>query len=204
MELQHVQGLKSALERTTTERDNYRTQVNSLPEGVKIEDLPAQLEELSTLRSGRTSRETELQDSLTSRTADLQNAHGEVARLQARGTLAMAVAAAGGNGRFLVPALEGEIQAQKQDDGTYRVVVVGADGQPRQATDANGVVTPMTVDALVAEKKTDKDFGALFPAAKDGAGGNTEPVNGANGPLRSAPTWTSFEKASRRWGSSSP
>ena len=122
-----------------------------------------------------------MQDSLTTRSAELQNAQGDVATLRAQKDLAIAIAAKGGNLRFLVPALQNEVKAVKQDDGTFRTVVVGPDGQPRQRTDANGQVSPMGVEDLVGEKQNDKEFGALFPAAKDGAGGNTEPVNGANG-----------------------
>lgn len=175
VELQHVQGLKSSLERTTTERNNLRDQLKVIPKGVKIEDLPSQLEELNTLRSGRTSRETELQDSLTSRSAELREAQAEVARLEGQGALQMAVASAGGNGRFLVPALAREVKAVRQEDGTFQVNVVGADGQARQKTDAQGQVSPMTVEDLVAERRKDPEYGALFTAQKSGAGAEEKP-----------------------------
>ena len=68
-----------------------------------------------------------------------------------------------------------EVKAVRQEDGTFQVNVVGADGQARQKTDAQGQVSPMTVEDLVAERRKDPEYGALFTAQKSGAGAEEKP-----------------------------
>ena len=89
-----------------------------------------------------------------------------------------AIAAHGGIPKLLLPLVKAQLKAVKGEDGKYRVAVLDADGEERRNPKTNA---PLSISELVAEMKTDPEFGGAFKSSGASGGGATAAASGARG-----------------------
>lgn len=85
-------------------------------------------------------------------------------------TATAALARHEGNPALLVPIIRSQTQMVKDEDGTIKVVVLNAAGEPR-VSPKGGSTDPMTIEELVEEMKTHPDYGMGFKSKAKGGGG---------------------------------
>lgn len=97
-----------------------------------------------------------------------------------------ALAAKGGNVKLLLPLLRGQLKIV-EEDGDFRVKVLGADGNPRIMV-KDGKAEDMTIDAYVAEMAGSQDYAPAFSAkgspGAGSAGSSGLPAPGAAGVIK--------------------
>jgi hypothetical protein len=94
-----------------------------------------------------------------------------------------AIADAGGSVELLLPIVRQSTRMKKNDDGTFSVVVLDAEGTERLSPVA-GSTTPMSISELVEEKKGDKKYARAYDGS--GASGSGAGRSGAQGSGASA------------------
>lgn len=84
------------------------------------------------------------------------------------GDAARAISEHEGNAKLLEPHIRMHTKVVRDEEtGEYSTVVINAKGEIRAGTDGS----PMTVSALVAEMKKDKDFASAFKGTQHSGGG---------------------------------
>lgn len=112
-------------------------------------------------------KDSQYQQELSKREADLKAALSAVERYVLDAEIAQAVSAHKGKLKILAPHVKAQLKAINEG-GQYRVAVIDADGDERFNPKTNA---PMTVAELVAEMRLDSDYGAAFEASGATGGG---------------------------------
>ena len=189
--LEDVAGLKSALGKLTDRADTAERALRKF-EGVdpaQAREALAKVEELANFKpeekiaEGIRVREQQL---VQKHSEDIQKIHGVNERLadQVRTLLVdslatQAIIGEGGDPEVLTPHVKARIRLDRQDDGTFKRVVLDANGNPGIA-DAQG--NPMDVKHVVQELKAKANFQPAFKGSgQSGGGSQSQPSPGANG-----------------------
>lgn len=94
---------------------------------------------------------------------------------------AKVISEAGGSPELILPIVERNAKMVKEEDGTFRVVVVDAESHERLSPVANSS-DPMTLTELVAELKGDKRYARGFDGSgASGSGAGRSGTQGASG-----------------------
>lgn len=112
-------------------------------------------------------KDSQYQQELSKREADLKAALLAVERYVLDAEIAQAVSANKGKLKLLAPLVKAQLKAINEG-GNYRVSVIDADGDERFNPKTNA---PMTVAELVAEMKLDPEFGGAFESSGATGGG---------------------------------
>lgn len=112
-------------------------------------------------------KDSQYQQELSKRDADLKAALSAVERYVLDAEIAQAVSAQKGKLKILAPHVKAQLKAINEG-GQYRVAVIDADGDERFNPKTNA---PMTVAELVAEMKLDPEFGGAFESSGATGGG---------------------------------
>ena len=112
-------------------------------------------------------KDSQYQQELSKRDADLKAALSAVERYVLDAEIAQAVSAHKGKLKILAPHVKAQLKAINEG-GQYRVAVIDADGDERFNPKTNA---PMTVAELVAEMKLDPEFGGAFESSGATGGG---------------------------------
>lgn len=75
----------------------------------------------------------------------------------------------GGNSKLLMPVIEGRARVNPQEDGSYKIQIMGDDGNPVMSGEA-GNTSDMTLKEFVTGLRNDNDLAAAFSG--DGASGS--------------------------------
>jgi hypothetical protein len=191
--LEDVSGLKTALGKERTTRENLERQV------VKFKDLDpekarealAKLAEFENIdptkeadKIANTKFEAAKRQLLEKHAAELQtikDREGHLTRtvegLMVDQVATAALAEAKGSVELLLPHVQRHTRV-KEIDGKFKVEVVDAEGNARIA---NGKADPMTIKDLVAEMKASETFGRAFDASGQTGSGMHPGGNGAGG-----------------------
>lgn len=89
--------------------------------------------------------------------------------------------------RFLIPELRNRSQLVEQEDGSFAVQVVGADGK-QVLKSKNGEVVPVDLSDVVGELRKDPVFGRAFGAMGSGGSGATSGTGGPGEEIKNP--WT--------------
>lgn len=196
-----VDSLTTKLSTATSKLNNIEGKLKTLPEGLSLDDIPARLSELDTLKALDPAKEadkiaqakvdaakTDMTKQFDTERNTLKGAaekyKGALDGVMRRGEAMRAISEAGGSVEVLLPHVLGNTKFVETEDGKFRVDVVDADGNTRIG-DAGG--NPMNLDQLVGEFKTRDAFAANFTASGNsggGAQGNTGGGGGGGGPAK--------------------
>lgn len=93
-------------------------------------------------------------------------------------SLTAAITKAEGHPHMLLHELRGKVRADTDDKGTFKLVVLGPGGEQRIKDSAGNVAT---VDDLVGEYRTNKDWGGAFKPSGSTGSGSTGGGGGGGG-----------------------
>lgn len=193
--LGNVDGLTTKLSQTTTKLTGLEAALKTLPEGVKLEDVPSRLSELETLKALDPAKEADkianhkveaakadMAKQFDTERSTLKGAadkyRGALDGVMRRGEAVKAIAEKGGSVEALLPHVLGSTKFTETDDGKFKVDVVDGEGNVRVG-DAAG--NPMSLDQLVDEFKGKDAFAPLFAASGQSGGGATGGSGGGGG-----------------------
>ena len=189
--LEDVAGLKSALGKQTDRAERAEGDLRKY-EGLdpavarealkKVEEL-ANFKPEEKIAEGIKVREAQLVQKHQEEVQRFQSVNDRLA-VQVRELLVdhmatQAILSEGGDPEVLAPHVKARIRLDRQEDGTFKRVVLDAQGNPGIA-DAKGA--PMEPEHVVHELKTRPNFAAAFKGSgNSGAGSQSQPGTGGNG-----------------------
>lgn len=198
-DLQNIAGLTSALSKLKGENSAQKAQLKAFEvDGEALDPVAAakalkRVTELEALDPKKLAEE-QVKSALEQAKVGFQKelgavkARAELLEGNLRGVMVdqvatAALAAKGGNVKLLLPHVRSALK-MVEEDGKFKVKVLGADGNPRIVV-ANGSAVDMTIEDLVGEMAGSQDFGAAF-SAKGAPGPGGKPSDGSGAPPGSA------------------
>jgi hypothetical protein len=181
--LEDVSGLKSALGKERTTRENLEKQVVAFKDldPAKAREALAKLEELGNLDPAKEADKianTKFEaakaqllekhgQEITARDERIGKLTGAMDKLVRQAAATAAIAEAKGSVELLLPHVLASTRVKETDDGAFTVEVIDAAGNVRIA---NGKGDPMDLKALVAEMRSTETFARAFDG--DGQSGS--------------------------------
>jgi hypothetical protein len=184
--LEDVSGLKSALGKERTQRENLEKQVVAFKDidPTKAREALARLEELGNLDPAKEADKianTKFEaakarllerhgQELTQRDERIGKLTGAMDKLVRQAAATQAIAEAKGSVELLLPHVLASTRVKESEDGSFAVEVIDAAGNVRIA---NGKGDPMDLKALVAEMRGSETFARAFDGDGQSGSGKT-------------------------------